>query len=165
MADRFMQYVKHKSDHISSGEVKQIHIVIDRYTEGSIKTMTREKRGSQFIHKSHHVRPDVSIPSNWKTFLQHGQNKAELVSLYTNILEETGSEILNVGQKLYVSGGREDTAIKVTEKSEPVPQLKSNQEEADTRLILHCIHAARGGVQSIVVCSPDTDVIVLLLHH
>ena len=55
MADRFMQYVKHKSDHISSGEVKQIHIVFDRYIEGSIKTMTREKRGSQFIHKSHHV--------------------------------------------------------------------------------------------------------------
>ena len=43
--------------------------------------------------------------------------------------------------------------------------LTSNQEEADTRIILHAIHAANRGANKIVVQSPDTDVLVLLLHH
>ena len=45
------------------------------------------------------------------------------------------------------------------------PDLISNQEEADTRLILHGIAAADEGANIIVVRSPDTDVLVLLLHH
>ena len=131
--------------------------------------MTRELRGSD-VHreKTHHVRPDVAIPKNWKTFLQHADNKKELVTLYTNIMEESAGQVLENGQQLFVSGGLGDTAI-VCHKSpgvpEPVPQLHSNQEEADIRIILHCVHASRGGVQTVVVCSPDTDVIVLLLHH
>ncbi|MGH0129553.1 UNVERIFIED_CONTAM: hypothetical protein FKN15_014669 [Acipenser sinensis] len=43
-------------------------------------------------------------------------------------------------------------------------ELDSNQEEADT-IILHVITAAEAGADIIVVCSPDTDVLVLLLHH
>lgn len=46
-----------------------------------------------------------------------------------------------------------------------VPSLQSNQEEADTRIILHAVAAANSGANNIVVRSPDTDVLVLLLHH
>ena len=42
-----------------------------------------------------------------------------------------------------------------------VPKLESTQEEADTRLLLHCAHAARQGHQTIVIKSPDTDVAVI----
>ena len=42
-----------------------------------------------------------------------------------------------------------------------VPELKSNQEEADTRIVLHAKHA--GG--NCVIHSEDTDVLVLLLGH
>ena len=46
-----------------------------------------------------------------------------------------------------------------------VSSLASNQEEADTRIVLHAIYAANNGSEKIVVRSPDTDVLVLLLHH
>ena len=49
-----------------------------------------------------------------------------------------------------------------------VSSVASNQEEPDTRIVLHAIYAANNGSEKIVIpCirSPDTDVLVLLLHH
>ena len=47
---------------------------------------------------------------------------------------------------------------------EPVPELYSNHEEADTRLILHAQHASI--LQSnVTIRSPDTDVFILMLAH
>ena len=43
--------------------------------------------------------------------------------------------------------------------------LHSKQEETDTRLILHAITAAEASADVIVVYSPDTHVLVLLLYH
>ena len=43
--------------------------------------------------------------------------------------------------------------------------MKSNQEEADTRMILHATVASNNGAARIIVNSHDTDVMVLLLHH
>ena len=45
-----------------------------------------------------------------------------------------------------------------------VPELRSNQEEADMRLLLHAHHAATHHESAIVVRSPDTDVVVLCCH-
>ena len=45
-----------------------------------------------------------------------------------------------------------------------VSSVAANQEEADTRIVLHDIYAANNGSEKIVVRSPDTDVLVLLLH-
>ena len=43
--------------------------------------------------------------------------------------------------------------------------LMSNHEEADTKMIIHCAYAASLGANNIVVACPDTDVLVLLVHH
>ena len=40
-----------------------------------------------------------------------------------------------------------------------------NQEEADTRIILHTIHALNCGFSSILIKTSDSDVIVILIHH
>ena len=47
-----------------------------------------------------------------------------------------------------------------------VEELCSSQEEADTKIILHCMHIASHSPDetSIVIRSPDTDVFILLLH-
>lgn len=47
-----------------------------------------------------------------------------------------------------------------------VDSLSSTQEEADTRIILHCIHVrdTEPDNTTILVRSPDTDVLVLLMH-
>ena len=45
-----------------------------------------------------------------------------------------------------------------------VSDLKSTQEEADTKIILHALHATGRGANVINVFSPDTDVFVLLIN-
>ena len=42
-----------------------------------------------------------------------------------------------------------------------VPELQSSQEEADTRMFLHARHAASNGAQTVLIRSPDTDVVVI----
>ena len=44
-----------------------------------------------------------------------------------------------------------------------VNDLKSSQEEADTRILLHAKHASDQGYTSVIVVSEDTDEFVLLI--
>ncbi len=44
-----------------------------------------------------------------------------------------------------------------------VEELRSNQEEADTRLILHALHASKTGSQAVIVTAEDTDVMIICL--
>ena len=46
-----------------------------------------------------------------------------------------------------------------------VQELESNQEEADTRMLLHVKHCRNLAAKRIVLFSPDTDVLLLFLHH
>ena len=47
---------------------------------------------------------------------------------------------------------------------EECPELISNQEEADTRLLLHAKHASHR-YSNVIIRSPGTDVFILLLGH
>ena len=40
--------------------------------------------------------------------------------------------------------------------------LRANHEEADTRVVLHCIHAE---TEDVVEAARDTDILLLLLQH
>lgn len=46
-----------------------------------------------------------------------------------------------------------------------IPELKSNQEETDTRIVLYCKYAAEQGYEQIIVKSPDSDIFWILLAH
>ena len=92
------------------------------------------------------------------------QNKANLASFYTKYLAEKAPSLLNQ-RNLFISGGNDNKTAKVTSNSRhDVQALCSNQEEADTRLILHAKYAADRGAETIIVVSPDTDVFVLLIY-
>ena len=43
------------------------------------------------------------------------------------------------------------------------PELVSNQEEADPRMVMHSYHASIAGFQDIVIHTPDTDVFIIML--
>ena len=43
--------------------------------------------------------------------------------------------------------------------------LGSSQEEADTKLLLHAVHATNEGARSVRIYSPDTDVLVLAIRR
>ncbi|GFO00747.1 hypothetical protein PoB_002725200 [Plakobranchus ocellatus] len=46
----------------------------------------------------------------------------------------------------------------------PVPDLYSSHEEADSRIILHCMYASQQPTtERVIVRSPDSDVFLLLL--
>ena len=49
------------------------------------------------------------------------------------------------------------------EGSEEVPTLKSQQEGADGRLLLHASHAVHEGFNSVLICSEDTDIFIMSL--
>ena len=60
-------------------------------------------------------------------------------------------------------GGQGKVTTEISKDStNEVLELKSKQEEADTRIILHCIADGNNGANRIVVRSPDTNVLVLL---
>ena len=46
-----------------------------------------------------------------------------------------------------------------------MPELCTNQEEADTRMLLHAEHASQNGHQRIAIKSSDTDVEVLACYY
>lgn len=75
------------------------------------------------------------------------------------------------GQRLFFVCEQQCTTLSssdgVTVDVSAVPDLHSSQEEADTRIILHCTYIAQTAEPTkthAVVRSPNTDVFVLLLH-
>ena len=46
-----------------------------------------------------------------------------------------------------------------------IPELKSNQEESDTRVVIYSTYGATKGYGSIRVKSPDSDIFFILLNH
>ena len=84
-----------------------------------------------------------------------------MAKFYTKYIVESGASGLQDGQVIYISGGHDVYATTVTnEGSSDVSSLKSNQEEVDTRIVLHAVAATNSGANHIVVCSPHIDVLV-----
>ena len=46
-----------------------------------------------------------------------------------------------------------------------IDSFQSNQEEADTCIVIYIKYAEDQGFKSVVVCMPDTDVFFILLFH
>ena len=64
---------------------------------------------------------------------------------------------------LYVTCG-EACYMMTKDKWIEIEALKSSQEEADTRMLLHAQHASKDGFKSVVVTAEDTDVLILCLY-
>ena len=58
-----------------------------------------------------------------------------------------------------------DTCISFQVTANEIHELASNQEETDTRVVLYLKFAAQMGYKSAVVRTPDTNILVILLHH
>ena len=161
MAKQFMNYV------VNNRTEQQIHVVFDRYFSDSLKSQTRMKRYGTVKPNTIHIFPEAKIPKNWKLFLTCGENKSALAQFYSEYMKENAKNKLLPQQSLYISGVKDDYAIRITKSTvvNKVRLLTSNHEEADTKLILHAVYAADIGAKNVVVSSPDTDVLVLLLGH
>ena len=136
--------------------MSRLDIVWETYRPMSIKGHTRDERGHGVRLK---VGPNVRIPGNWFEFLRDSTNKVELFKYLSGEVMQR----FHSGGDIYITMSNGTTVGHVG----PGEDMKTvcNQEEADTRIILHIIHDLNCRFSSILIKTSDSDVIVILIQH
>ena len=94
------------------------------------------------------------MPSNWQAFLRVDENKTELFEFLVeqSVTLGNGKQVISTkGKSVVCSQHRDD----ITDLS------PCEQEEADTRIVLHAQDAAKRGYNRVMVRTVDMDVVVL----
>uniref|UniRef100_UPI00358E15C1 uncharacterized protein n=1 Tax=Myxine glutinosa TaxID=7769 RepID=UPI00358E15C1 len=134
----------------------RVDIVWDQYHTMSIKATTREKRGTGTRQR---VSGSAKVPGNWQNFLANAENKKELFSFLSTSIVQTPFQD---GKQVYITSGDQ-----VLNAGNGPPMGRCNHEEADTRVLVHLLHALQYSSLGMVYTG-DTDVVVILLcnfHH
>lgn len=139
---------------------RSVHMVFDHYdVQMSLKQQTRERRmkSTKTSTGMSHICTDATpIRTTFRQFVASIKTKDSLTEyLCHKIMDHYKSretEVIVSTQR----GARSNHGN--------VEHLSSTQEEADTLLILHALHAVRTGVQ-VEIMSPDTDVLLLALRR
>ena len=144
---------------------EQVDIVADCYREISIKSAERNKRGksSKVLMSSYKSK----IPRDFPKFLSNSDNKKQLIDLTFKYIRENASKCLSIikANSIIISGDYLCQKITLTECSD-YDTLRSDQEEADTKVVLHTLEALSNNPQANVVLrspSGDTDIMVIAL--
>lgn len=144
---------------------RRIDVVFDRYVnKPTIKDSTRSRRFSQQKHGSIRriIRDNnTPLPPKWGQFINNSENKSHLIEFLAKqfiLLAQAHSDI-----EVIVGGLPEGNALHSSDKD--ISMLYTEQDEADTLLILHSLHALQNGYSTLVIQSDDTDVLVLLIWH
>ena len=109
---------------------------------------------------------DQSVPKQWKKLMSSGKNKESLMVFLCNHWSSYLSSKLSSLPCMYITS--RSKCILLTPGVSPndpvvgqeIPELTSDYEEADTRVLFHSKHAA-GSHERIIIQSPDMDVFVL----
>ena len=106
------------------------------------------------------VGPKVRLPGNWSEFLRDSANKTELFKyLSGEVLQR-----FHAAGDIYITTGDGKTFGHVGPGSNEMT-TQCHQEEADTRMVLHIVHALNCGASNVLVITSDSDVVVILIHH
>ena len=140
----------------------RIDVFFDRYQQESIKAGTRTKHNQRqrAVRRMIENDPLVHLPSDWSSFMALEENKADIALLLSSHLIEHSRRVESV---VVTAGGFvEATTVKSSDPELDISFLRADLEEADTKLILHYVHAR---METMVVSARDTDVLLLLLAH
>ena len=143
-ADVFLPYITHLLQHVS-----RIDLVWDVYRADSLKSCMRDSRGQG---KRKRVTPETVIPQNWSSFLRVDANKTELFNYLAQcvIAIETDKLIVTTRGSIVLSNHAFDQSS----------LSLCTHEEADTRMMVHLVHAAQSN-KRVMLRTVDTDVVVL----
>ena len=172
---------KHASSYMSTmlKGFEKAHTVIDvfdRYdNEKSVKFQERAQRAAAAgSYKTYSVSGGRTMP-NYKDFMAVSKNKESLVKHITNYIIQHGPKrvVKHKEWSLFVAGGgdnEEETFCITCIGVNKVEELFSTQEEADTRMLLHIVHAdASFGLAktkgTVILKATDTDVLVLAVYY
>ncbi|KAG1677172.1 putative protein in type-1 retrotransposable element R1DM [Nymphon striatum] len=149
-------FVKHISD--AGQHFNRVDVTFDRYHDSAIKEGTRNKRSKTTRPIGRIIESrDVPVPHKWKNLLALPANKEDLAAFLSNELITNAP----AGKTLVVAGGfRDEEEVQTSNPNLDVKTLRARHEEADTRVILHCVHA-----DTVVVAARDTGILVLLIAH
>ena len=145
----------------------RIDFVTDQYPVPSIKDFEHYQRSKDNPVIIRISNGNTKCPLQWTRYISNCSNKSTLIEfLFQQWQGNEYADKLN-GRQLFVVHGHQCHRLyefndSVT--SDLVPELCSSQEEADTRMILHCKHMAESGINKIIIKSVDTDVEVLACH-
>ena len=136
--------------------VERIDAVWDTYPEQSLKYMTQQRRGSGPRTRLQ-ADGDGSTPipkKDWQSYLKNEENKKELFSFVSKQLVKA-----DMGGKLLLST---ESEMVLSNKPFDMSALQScNHAEADTRIILHLMHASSQGHEKAFIRTVDSDIVVL----
>ena len=141
----------------------RLDIVADTYRKASIKSSERRKRGSSAKILIGSIKSKV--PRDMNKFMVNDENKTSLIKLIFNFIIDQKEQVLRMlkMEMLILSGDDESFTVTVDMIREN-QDLRSNQEEADTKVILHTMNILEEGF-TVVLHSPsgETDIMVLAL--
>ena len=137
----------------STNGMQRVDVVFDRYISGSLKSETREGRGSGIRILVNEATP---IWKNWQKFLRNDENKKELFHL---LAVDLTSESLT-SCVVVATDSEEVLSSEATDLTFLTP---CNHEEADTRIFLHVKHCADSGHSKVAIRTVDTDVVVIAI--
>lgn len=154
LAQSFTEHILQKYNNCD-----ELRLIFDRYdVEDSLKFATRERRQGQQPPITYHITDTTNIANLFlKKLLSHTKTKYELTMyLAEKVLVAAAKNQLNV---IVASGSQ----CQGTQKD--MSFLDSNQEEADTKIVLHALDATAAGATTLQIHSPDTDVFVLTIRR
>ena len=132
----------------------------------------QHRQGSGF--RQYQVAAARPIP-DWNAFMGVSSNKALLTDFLSAYIEETiqSRALFTLDNALYLGGGYQNCKITrclTSSGVEDVEDLSSSKVEGDTRMILHAAKASErlsptSTSARLIILSPDTDVLVLLVHY
>lgn len=148
---------------ISSSFAQRIDFVFDSYDVHSIKDCERNRRSKQTPLELSEVLGNTLLPVDMNMFWASSKNKLKLQFL---LHEEILVSIKN-SQQVVASEIKQGKSCQSTTNGfvHEMPELHSQLQEADERILLHISNSLKNGINCVVVHSPDSDVIILLLCH
>ena len=149
-ADSFIPYIRAQLSHVT-----RLDIVWDEYLKNSLKATTQGKRGTGVRQR---VAPDTKLPRNWQEFLQVDQNKQELFKYLAECVTSIDAE-----KQVISTHGKQVLSIMPISRDNIERLAPCNDEEADTRMLLHAADAVQCGFTKILLRTVDTDVLILAI--
>ena len=145
----------------------RLDVVFDFYEmENSIKAFERTRRKAADPLMINISGPQTMIPKQWSKFMSSSKNKSVLTAFLCKDWTEKCPALIPEGKQFVIGGGFQDNTFTVCidrQDATPIQELFSNQEEADTCMLLHANHC-KEICDRIVIWSPDTDVAILCVH-
>lgn len=132
----------------------EVHLVMDRYLDKSLKNQTRAKRATKQANRQFVISSNTNIQNvTMKDLLSNSNTKRDLIAfLCHQVLQKNSHKRFCVTYGNETHGNFEFHSILKTH----------SQEEADTLMVLHASTLDKSC--NVMVDSPDTDVLLLLIY-